>query len=363
MKILINLIGEQTAPNLIACKCYNADKIINVSTSRTKKQSDNLKNTFIKDKFEEDIFIEDAYNIFETEDKINNFINNKKPEDEIILNFTGATKPISIGAYLGVDNHNVKCIYIDSATGRILEYLNKKNNVSKINCKISIEEHFKMYGHEIKKKEETERSDKDERKRLKEYLKENYYSCNKFIKKFAKAYNKDTDYFKSDKELTDDGGANSLKWDKKEKKLHLFLSGNNFCIQGDKAAEYFTGYWFEEIVREDFLRLNIFDDTYFNAIIPQEHAKDSEAELDAVATKGYKLFIFECKTSAITKNFVYKLAAIKNYTSNIYANIYFIVFEDFKETSNLESSLKSFNIHVINYSNLGKELNDIVSKC
>lgn len=359
MKILINLIGGQNAPNFIACRYYNPDKIFNVSTNTTVSQSRFLKESFSPDKFGNDVVIFDPYDIYEVSEKINSIITNYYISNEIILNFTGATKPMSISSFNVSNSKNIKCIYIDSQFNRILEYYENKKLEKKIDCKITIDEHFKMYGHSIKPPSASKpRQDANERIRLKDYLKENYSIAKNLIEIFAEKYNSNKDFFKIDNEVFD-SNHNSAFWVKNEKKLLINIEKNEFYLLGSEPHKYFTGLWFENLVSEKFNELNIFDETLFNSTIQDDSGKIPEAEFDVIAVKNHKLYIFECKSGVLLRDYIYKLASLKNFLSNIYAGIYFITFEDLNNNK-FNSVLNAFNIKIMSYKNLETSLNNII---
>ncbi len=355
MKILVNLIGEQTAPNFIACKQYSANKIINVSTGYTINKSGFLKATYTGAEYENDIVIDDPFDLYEVQSKIRDIIKTYKDSTELILNFTGATKPISIAAFAEFTRNNLKCVYIDSQKDRIIEYCNDVKTEREITCDITIEEHFKMYGNEIMPLEEKSNlKDEKERHRLKDFLKNNFFLAKELIEKFADNYNKDEDFFKKDNS-TEDKKGNTVSWSKTNKTININIGGNTFSLIGNSSHKYFTGLWFEDIVRDKFLHYKLNGHLMFNAEIPDKNSGNREAELDVLATNKHKLYIFECKSGVLNRDYVYKLASLKIYLSNLYANIYFITFEPVL-SDKFKNVFKAFKIKPISY----VELDDFI---
>lgn len=358
MKLLINLIGGQTAPNFIAARQYKPDKILNICSKDTENKSMMFKKTFGESHFLDDIVLNDPFDLSELETAIEN-IKEKHINDEIILNFTGGTKPMSIGSFNGFINNNSKLIYIDSQYNRIIEYTKDTKTIKDIDCIISIKEHFAMYGHSFKEKGiDSKNNQREEKDRLKNYLKENYSSAKEFIKKYAKKYNDEKGYFKEDNEFIFNE-SNKAKWTREGKKLEIIVNSNRFNFEGDNFHKYFTGLWFEDLVLEKFEEYNVFNQLKYNLSFPNLDKKgEDDAELDFVAIKGHKLYIFEVKSGTLYRDYIYKLSSIKNLFSNLFAGIYFITFEENTDVK-FKNMLKAFGIKVIPYSGLESFLNNL----
>jgi hypothetical protein len=351
MITLINLIGEQSAPNFIAARQYNADKIINVCSDRTAGVSVNLKKTYGEQYFEEDIQVNDPFDINDIKKSLGKIAVTDK--NQYIFNFTGGTKPMSIALFQEFFPKNIKGIYVDNQNNRILEYFGDGIISRDIDCKITIEQHFKMYGHNIKEKNlKEDRRNKETKEKLKYFLKENYSQLKTFISDFAEAYNRDKDYFKSDKEFSQKNSDNIVKWTKEGKILEINILGNNFVLYGNSSHKYFTGFWFEELVREKFEGIKLFDEVIFNLEIPKKvNQSESEAEFDIVAAKNHNLYIFEVKSGTFLKDYIHKIASNKNFLSNIFAKMFFITFEELDRNKN-EELIRFLRIKNLSYQNL-----------
>ena len=176
--------------------------------------------------------------------------------------------------------------------------------------------------------------------------------------KFAKKYNDDNKYFKKDNEFTLDE-SNNVIWTKEGKKLEIVINSNKFNFTGKNFEKYFTGLWFEDLVLEKFDKLKVFDDLKYNLSFPNlDKIGEDDAELDFVAIKGHKLYIFEVKSGVLIRDYIYKLASIKSLFSNLFAGIYFITFEE-NTDEKFKKLLKAFGINVIPYSGLESFLNNL----
>lgn len=112
---LIQLIGGQTQPNIVGIKAVRPDKVISLYTDKTKKSLQNITN-FIKEYLpgiilEDCLFTVDFPSIKTTRNRVATLIKNEKKNDsnvEIVINYTGGTKLMSIGAFLAGVNENSK---------------------------------------------------------------------------------------------------------------------------------------------------------------------------------------------------------------------------------------------------------------
>jgi len=351
MITLINLIGAQSAPNFIAAKQYNAEKIINVCSDKTTNVSINLKKTFGKQYFEEDIKVNDPFDIYDIKKSLSKI--KISDNDEYIFNFTGGTKPMSIALFEEFFPKNIKGIYVDNQNNRILEYTGDGITSVNIDCKITIEQHFKMYGHNIKQKNlKEDTKNKDTKEKLKNFLKNNYESLKIFISDFAEEYNREDNYFKTNREFRDSKPDNNIKWTKEGKILEINILGNNFVLYGNNNHKYFTGFWFEELVREKIEKINLFDEVIFNLEISKNaNQNEAEAEFDIVMAKNHNLYIFEVKSGTFLKDYIHKIASNKNFLANYFANMFFITFEELDKNQNVEL-IKFLKIKNLSYNNI-----------
>ena len=121
MKTLICLLSGQPVPNLMSCKVLRPERIVLVETSKMHKKSvaKNFKKALKKMSID---VVPQIVNVHEGDD--NNFPNLKKffdtellqafPKDQIFLNLTGGTKPMSIALYETFKNHpNAEFYYFD----------------------------------------------------------------------------------------------------------------------------------------------------------------------------------------------------------------------------------------------------------
>lgn len=114
MKTLISLIGEQPIPNLLPIRHYQPDKVILVCSERTQKVAEHLKKKF---DLNATIILTDAHRLDIIENKLKSKITDPQ---EVALNFTGGTKPMSIAAFRFASSLAIPCSYMVSEGKRSL---------------------------------------------------------------------------------------------------------------------------------------------------------------------------------------------------------------------------------------------------
>lgn len=124
---LIQLISEQTMPNLLAMIRLRPQKVIHLYTPRTKSQSYALKKAADKIGLHpewEYWEMSDMPGIVETHDTINRIHEKeleKNPTSITVVHFTGGTKLMSIGAFAAAQKHNLPSLYVDTLTKQFID--------------------------------------------------------------------------------------------------------------------------------------------------------------------------------------------------------------------------------------------------
>ncbi len=152
-KILIQLVGAQAQPNVICAKAINPDILINLYTSKTQIQKNNIE-TFCRKKYPKIELhsekMEDFPSVKETFNKCLSLIESYAGND-IYINYTGGTKPMSIGAFLVDLKKKVELLYVDGTEIKKGIELSPDGKVS-----LSLEEILLAAGKKITKKDLTE---------------------------------------------------------------------------------------------------------------------------------------------------------------------------------------------------------------
>ena len=117
MKTLIQLVGQQAMPNLLAAIAVRPDRIVHLWTRKTRAASEQLRDACkaaglgARIRFVE---LSESPGIEETRAAVSR----AAAEDPgCVVNFTGGTKPMSIGAYAAAAEKGLPSLYVDTDSG------------------------------------------------------------------------------------------------------------------------------------------------------------------------------------------------------------------------------------------------------
>jgi hypothetical protein len=124
---LIQLISEQTMPNLLAMIRLRPKRVVHLYTNRTKNQSRTLKNAAnalgLHPQWQY-CLMSDMPSIRETHDTICHIHEKNLAEDPnatTVIHFTGGTKLMSIGAYAAASAKQCPSLYVDTFTQQFMD--------------------------------------------------------------------------------------------------------------------------------------------------------------------------------------------------------------------------------------------------
>jgi hypothetical protein len=295
MKLLMLLIGGNPIANYALIKFfkdYNGDKLFKfdkvmlIFTKQTEQNAKNIKE-LISDVDYIDVDVDNnERNLNLIKEEIKKKLEFNKIE-KIHLNYTGATKSMSIGAYLAVEEYEFKEKFfsdIHPATYKI--YLKRgeifpENNSLADSIKMNIDEFCLLHGAILEnKKEENSVFFSDT---FVDFLLEKVEQVehnNNFL-----------NFWKQDfKNLKSSG-----EWKEKLKNYPIKFDSNLSNKQLEKLQKFIKGIFLEEYIF-NFLKerqeIFNFDDIAWNVEIKNKRAK--RFELDVVVTKGYTVYVISC---------------------------------------------------------------------
>ena len=150
MTTIISLIGEQNLPNLLPILHLEPAQVILVYTDRTEQTAVRLTN-LIQAQTEVTQLIVDAYDIDGTRNHLKQAVA-KLPVSDLLVNFTGGTKMMSLAAYQTAVELNAPMIYLKSEGKKSLLYRYDPENgrylsprVEEIPPVINIEQYLKAH--------------------------------------------------------------------------------------------------------------------------------------------------------------------------------------------------------------------------
>lgn len=344
MKTLINLIGGQTIPNLIAQKFVQPHKIILVFTKGSVKQKENYKNISPEMTFQE-IEIE-PYDYDSITNITSQIVNNNS--DEIILNFTGGTKIMSLASFSVFDNKKLLSIYIDSENGKIYKYKSGLAEIEEMNIKITLEEYLKLNGHIYQISDDKKVI--DSRKEYYEYLENNYnLDISKFLDEINQRFEANKHQFYHD-QFPIESGSLKYSWDNLRKISIIELNGHKFTIAGKDSIKYLTGLWFEDLV----FYKKFYGTKYYNEILRNIHLQDKRGkqnmiELDIVGLVKNNFHLFELKSGKPRREALNNLRTIKEQLGT-YTKLFLISYFGLEENSTLVERMQDLQITYYKYS-------------
>ncbi len=116
---LILLVGEQPLPNLLPARHLHPDALVLVCTERTRPIAERLK-TVLSDSRCSLHEIADPYDIPAIQNDIDQIIQKLLPDFSPVINLTGGTKPMALGAFLVASQCRIPFVYLETERGNIL---------------------------------------------------------------------------------------------------------------------------------------------------------------------------------------------------------------------------------------------------
>lgn len=280
MNLLILLIGGNNIANyalidfLKKNKEYPFDKVVLVYTSQSKESASNIKFLQRDVKFIDINLENNGRNLNFVKEKIKEELNLLNPKF-IHLNYTGGTKPMSLGAYLAVSDINCKKIFSDiSPDSSTLTFASgeiyPKNGSIAEGVELNIENLYKL--HNITLKSLQKEVSHFYSYEIVQYLYEKSINAENY-KKFWKFWDK---------------GKGKLEDVIIDFPVQFDFEGINF----EEFRQFIRGRWLEEYVFNS-LKDENFTDIAWNV---EGSIKGRDFELDLVITKGYQTYIISCTT-------------------------------------------------------------------
>jgi len=161
MKTLVCLISDQHIPNLLTVKAVRPDNLVLLVTEGMKKNVD----WFLKALAAGGLDYTGKKKIVDIhkENSVDETLNAlraeyvQRPGDEWIINVTGGTKPMSIGAYTFVQENRLRALYIDKSDQHKAIDLSGGESVTLDGQHVSASEFLAGYGYEIRNANDLER--------------------------------------------------------------------------------------------------------------------------------------------------------------------------------------------------------------
>lgn len=238
-------------------------------------------------------------------------------DDEIIVNITGGTKPMSLAAYQVFSEWGFRCFYCDFTSSQLI-WLDDESTVSGIGSKVSLERYLRTYQYHITQKTTLAQTPREH----KEYAKILYEELCK-----AGRYDNTCTFVGKIHALTQQNPLSNIHFTQEEDVLlqHLekqtgifkFKQGQIIC--DEDVRKMMSGGWLEIIVA-DALRGDEYRDIHLSVFFEkstQRKNSSTKQELDVMAMYHDKLLIVECKAkkwdnATQASEAIYKLKALSD---------------------------------------------------
>jgi hypothetical protein len=359
MKTLICLIGGQLAPNLLDLLYTRPQKLILVHTSATKEEavtfSDYVYERYNVDAIE--LSAVDAFDLNLIQQKAHELFT-KEASSELVLNYTGGTKQMSIGFYSVAMQLGVERSYVDSQNKLIYVFSNEHSKKEKLDINLGALDWIALSNIQIKKWLSLQDIE-SYRYLVYTLYKYRVKSHTPFYKAvFAPAVaagdRKSTVPFIPnyiDKKLTI-----TTDLSVENNPITVQLGATVFAVTDNLFwRDFFAGKWFEIWAALALIDSQLFDDVIVNVeLLPSEavlkrynfNADSIKNELDIVAVKNNIPFLIECKTGIIDQKAVTNLKASLDVYFPKYAKAFLLKLSK-KMSDELMEKCASYTIEVI----------------
>jgi uncharacterized protein YjbI with pentapeptide repeats len=116
--VMICLIGEQPAPNILPIRACKPIEVCLIHTERTERVSKNLA-ALLKQECSLKTTAISAYNVVKVYEELAAFVGGQNwPAQDLLFNVTGGTKPMSLAAFRLAQELSARVVYLESEGGR-----------------------------------------------------------------------------------------------------------------------------------------------------------------------------------------------------------------------------------------------------
>ena len=361
MKILLCAATDHNPVNILPLESdqINPDVIYVAITGRMQQQGENLLAEFKAiGKKAVPLKIEHEQSLQSLIQQYENWLLQHQ-DDEIIVNLTGGTKPMSIAAYQMFSGYGFRCFYQNLNPNQLV-WLDDESVISDIGSKISLERYLKSYQFDIGNK----RLLKDIPQNYKKYaglLYEELTKAGKYenicrlISKLnahaAKLKRNDLKHFSLNHE--EEAFVQHLSYE-----TQLFqLKGQTITWESEQDRAFIAGGWIEILVA-NLLRGQDYRDISISVEIAKSTQRlkaKTRQEIDVMAMQQHQLLIIECKTvkwkdekdkqeTAAASEAIYKLSALSD-LGGLNTKAIFVSLYDLPDAAKTRAA--EHNIHVI----------------
>lgn len=331
MKTMIALVSDQRMQNVIPILQENAqyrELILVLSKERrTGKPLERYMNSAndlkaVLDEFVRvtlsDVYV-DPYNIEAVKQTIGALIRNSGEPENIVINISGGTKPMAIGAFQAAQSAGVKSVYTNTEDGELI-WLSPDGSVQSEPIRVTnldVSLYIRAYGEKINRSRTV--ADLDPREiRWAKMIAENYEVIYEIVNSLASKIKKGNDLPLHHKVTPTRRQQLVIQRLAKEGLWSWNASTNEIIVMDRSSANFLNGLWVEVYVATQLQESGYFDDVRLNITL-----EGVEGELDVVAVSNGKLVMIECKSNVKRSEQLNKLDAFRRRLGGPYAHAYY----------------------------------------
>ena len=245
--------------------------------------------------------------------------------DEVVVNFTGGTKVMSISVVepvVALEDGRLSAIYVDTARRKVIRLMSgpdgRRHEHEELECRVKFREYLALQGEKLGRSQPVATTTMKSRQAAAEALAMDarYRSWFKMQREGFVRSSGRTSTLKEYFRWSGSDGA-SLAWGPTE----MMFEGQKLPVKD--GGVFLTGGWLEEFVQARLQAKRGFDEVVRSAVLklrpetlkrlPGFHASDDKNELDVVVTRLARAALIECKSGRVTQDSIYKLHSLCGY--------------------------------------------------
>ena len=303
----------------------------------------------------------DPYDIEAVRSVIFSLINSlSEPRQNMVLNISGGTKPMAIGAFQAAQSAGIKCVYTDTEDGELI-WISPDGTIDKepIRVFLDVPTYIRAYGETVEKSRTPEQL-VPQRVRWSLLLMDHYKVLYKqIIHKLLLRFKRETE--ESGKPVLP--FRYEISPTRRQREAIRILvqeglwdwdeSGNQIVVSDMERIKFLDGGWVEMFVAHQLHKSNYFDDVKMNLTL-----KGVEGEIDVAAVSNGRLVLIECKSNVRRSVQLNMLDAFRKRLGGPYANAYYARASDAYK-SQIEKQVRKIRLNGVFF---GAELRNVAQK-
>lgn len=333
---IICLVSRQAMPNVIPVFMFKPSTVFLLMTDEEKKVGFHLKSLF-ESKNINVITKEglDAYNENSVYNTLKDIYNSTE-SDKLVINITGGTKLMSLGAYKFASEFNIPAIYCDTEHSKIINLLPQRTT-KEIKSELTIKDYLAAYGYKI----EAVKNESD----IKIYFPLfEFIESKNSIKSFIGFMNNVRERLaQNNPKFSYKSNDNNFFFSKNFDKYRLEFDSKNRNVITIASSNFKAGDWLEYYSYFKLCQKENLEVLSGVKLISENNIKN---EIDLIALKDYKLHLYSCKSGRNDQNDLFQLETLRTITSGTYGKGYFITASE--TTALFNKRAEELNIKLIN---------------